>query len=512
MSQLEDAPIRYGDWSKDKQGWMFGLSGGALAVVVLSGVPVLLAIGRQRWLFALGALPVWALVIAAVCLPVRGRSAGRWLVDAALRAVGLLAGWSAWQSRAAAGDMEDPAQADLPGVLAGVRAHDGPPFGALMRRPAIVQNSSERTWAVIARITHPGIGLVEQHTRARMAAGLSRLLEGAATGGLVSVIAVQVRTVPDDGAERAAWQARNLRADAPALALQVTRELSEVMVSAGVRHEVFVTVVVPEQRLSKRAKEAGGGIEGRARVLYGVMSEVEAGLAGAVGCGEVSWLNTPELAAAIRTGFAPGDRAGLVEARLTAVDDPAVQDQVPMAAAGPSSAPAAGARQYTHDAWTSASCTILLPEQGAIMGALAPVFAPSAVGERRSVTLFFEAIEQQRANKLVGRESMSAQTGSDLRRRMGFQTRAAHIRDEQRVASADARLAAGRALVRVAAAAAVTVPSTWSFSTYADELEASIRRAGFVPLRLDLAQDSGFVAACIPLGIGLPHRRRRGKR
>ncbi len=507
MSRPQDAPIRYGDWSKDKQGWLFGLSGGALSIVVLAGLPVLLAVGAQRWLFALGWLPVWALLSAAVCLPVRGRSAGRWLMDAALRAVGVITGWSSWQSRAAAGDVEDPAEADLPGVLAGIRTHDGPPFGVLMHRPAIVQDNSAQTWAAVARVTHPGIGLIEQHSRDGMAAGLSRLLEGAASGDLVSVVAVEVRTVPDDGAERAAWQARNLRANAPALSLQVTRELGSVMVSAGVRHEVFVTVVVPEQRLGKRAKEAGGGIEGRARVLYGVMSEIEARLRGTIGCSEVSWLDTSALAAAIRTGFAPGDRAGLAEARLEAVDDPAMQDQVPMAAAGPSSAPAAGARHYTHDAWSTASCTILLPEQGAVMGALAPVFAPSVVGERRSVTLFFEPIGSERANKLVGRESMSARTGSDVRRRMGFQTRAAHRRDEQRVESADARLAAGRALVRVAAAAAVTVPSDWSISKFGDELEASIRRSGFVPLRLDLAQDSGFVAACIPLGIGLPRRR-----
>jgi hypothetical protein len=40
-------------------------------------------------------------------------------------------------------------------------------------------------------------------------------------------------------------------------------------------------------------------------------------------------------------------------------------------------------------------------------------------------------------------------------------------------------------------------------------LESSIRNAGFVPLRLDLAQDSGFAAAAIPLGIGLPDRRAR---
>ena len=63
------------------------------------------------------------------------------------------------------------------------------------------------------------------------------------------------------------------------------------------------------------------------------------------------------------------------------------------------------------------------------------------------------------------------------------------------------------ALVRVGIAAAVTVPAHRSIAEHGRRLEASIRGAGFTPLRLDLAQDSGFAAACIPLGVGLPRRR-----
>lgn len=502
-----EAPIRYGDWSKDKQGWLFGLSGGACVAVLVGGLPALLAIGRHQWLLVLGWLPVWAVLALGVCVPVRGRSAARWVTDAAYRAVGSVAGWSAWQSRAAAGDLADPAQADLPGVLSGIRTHDGPPFGALLHRPAIVQNCSAQTWAAVARISHPGIGLAEQRTRTRMAMGMSELLEGAASGELVSVVAVQVRTVPDDGAERAAWQARHVRSTAPALALAVNAELGAAMVQAGVRHEAFVTVVVPESRIAKQAKEAGGGVDGRARVLYGVMSELEVRLLGPVRCSAVTWLDTPALAAAIRTGFAPGDRATLIEAQLAAGSDPDVAGELPMAAAGPSSAPAPDARHYTHDAWSTATCTVLLPEQGAIMGALAPVFAPSVAGERRSVTEFYEPISRHRADRMVGKDSMSAGTAAEMRAQMGFKTRAAHRRDYQRVESNDTRLAAGKALVRVAVAAAVTVPSDWSITDFGRRLEASIRGSGFTPLRLDLAQDTGFAAACIPLGIGLPRRR-----
>ncbi len=102
---------------------------------------------------------------------------------------------------------------------------------------------------------------------------------------------------------------------------------------------------------------------------------------------------------------------------------------------------------------------------------------------------------------------MSAGTAAEMRARMGFKARTAHRRDSQRVASAGLRLAAGRSLVRVAVAAAVTVPSDWSITDYGRRLESAVRGAGFTPLRLDLAQDSGFAAACIPLGVGLPRRR-----
>jgi hypothetical protein len=153
------------------------------------------------------------------------------------------------------------------------------------------------------------------------------------------------------------------------------------------------------------------------------------------------------------------------------------------------------------------TCTVLLPNKGAVMGALAPVLTPTTMGERRAVTVFFEPIGAARADRLVGNESMSAELAGELRRRGGFKVRAAHRRDAARIDGQDLRLAEGNALVRVAVAAAVTVPGTWSISDYGRRLEATITGAGFTPLRLDLAQDSGFAAACLPLGVGLPRRR-----
>lgn len=499
---------RYGDYAKDVSGWFLGMTGAQLTLVTLAGLPALLALHARAWGLALVSLPVWALLAAVILLPIRGRAAGRWLGDLCAHAIGGIMGWTVFGSRAAAGNVGDLSAVDLPGVLAGIRTHDGPPFGQLLTRPVIVQDCAARTWAAVARIEHPGIGLAEPQDRDRMGAGLAELCEVAARTELIDVLALQVRTVPDDGAERAAWEHAHARSGAPALAVQVNTLLGAHLTPAAVRTEAFLTVVVGEGRIGRAAKESGGGLDGRARVLHGLMAEVEAVLRGAVGCTAVAWLDSAALASAVRTGFAPGDRGPLVAADLAAAAGPRPATGLPMAAAGPTLA-RAEIRHYRHDAWASVTDTVLLPDQGALLGALAPVLIPTTAGERRSLTVFLAPLPLARATRIVGREEMSATTGNELRSRMGFRTRARHRRDTERIGAADEKLAAGRALVRPAVAACVTVPATWPVEEYGRRLSASVRGAGYVPLRLDLAQDSGFAAAAIPLGVGLPNRRGR---
>src|SRR5450631_2932700 len=326
---------------------------------------------------------------------------------------------------------------------------------------------------------------------------------------LIDLLAISVRTVPDDGEQRAAWASAHRRQEGPALARKVNAQLTQMLTPAAVRTEAFVTIVVAEDKIAKPAREAGGGLDGRARVLGGAMGEVESRLRAAMGCTEVTWLDSPALAVAIRTGFAPGERASLIAADVAARQDPAVATAVPLAAAGPTRA-AAEMRHYNHDAWTSVTDTILLPERGAILGALAPVLAPTTPGERRALTVFYPAMGQGRADRLAQRAQMSAITGGELRRATGAVARAKQRRAQARALGLDEKLAKGRALVRPCAAATVTVPNTWPVSEFGRRLDASIRVPGFIPLRLDLAQDSGFAAGAIPLGVGLP--RTRGRR
>lgn len=502
--------------TRDRQGWFLGLTGTQLLLVLAAAFPCWLAMALGRWLYLLGLAPIWGLATVLICLPVRGWSAFQWIGVLVRHLAGAGFGWSTFQSQGAAGLLDigdaddDPGragEADLPGVLAGIQIHDGPPMAGHLARPAIIQNHAARTWAATARITHPGIGLADEDDRLRMGAGLAELLEAATAANQIDLITLQVRTVPDDGTERAEWVRGNARADEPEVSARVNAQLDEMTAGAAVRREAFVTVVVAEETIGKDAKRAGRGIVGRARILYSILAETESRLTGSIGCTQVTWLDTEELAVAIRTGFEPGDAPALADAAIHHRTDPAIAAGVPVAAAGPTHASTA-MRCYRHGEWESVSATILLPRKGARMGALARVLVPSGPGERRSLTVFYRPVAQRTADRATGRAEMSAAMGAEIRRKMGRVERARDRQGLDRLRERDEKLQRGRSLVQVTSAVSITVPASWNGPDFGRRLDASIRMCGFTPLPLDGAHDAAFAAATIPLGAGLPNRRR----
>ncbi len=496
----------YHDYSRARIGWFFGLHGWQVASLSVSAIPLVNAIGAGRWLAFLGLATAWALLAVIVVVPVHGRPALGWLLATVSFAVGRLAGWTAFRSKASRGriaNLEDP---DLPGVLQGIAIHEGLAQGPSRRRVAIIQNHARRTWAITAAITHPGLSTAGVDERDLMGRGLSDLLDACSRSETVDELILLVRTVPDDGAERQQWISHHRRAGAPRLVRQVNDDLTQNLTRASVRTEQFVTLVVREGKLARNAKELGKGLEGRARILMLVMAEVEAQLRGGMGCTKVSWLTSPELAAATRTGFAPGDRAGIVDALAAAEQDPTVNADVPWAMAGPSGADLV-ARHYSHDAWNSVSSTIKLPARGAVMGALAPVLTPQEPGERRSLMVCYPIVSQATADKESSKADWTADIGEGLRQKAGVRLRERERADLTKVRNLDVKLARGNSLTTPYAVCAVTAPKTQRIAEYGRRLDAAVRRAGYVPMRLDLVQDTAFIAATIPLGIALHGRR-----
>jgi hypothetical protein len=95
---------------------------------------------------------------------------------------------------------------------------------------------------------------------------------------------------------------------------------------------------------------------------------------------------------------------------------------------------------------------------------------------------------------------------TDYKAHQGFSSTAADSRRASGARAQESAVAAGHGLVRYTIAASVTVPADWNLEDHAAKLEndASGR---FRLLRLELAQDSAFVAAAVPVGIGLPRLR-----
>jgi hypothetical protein len=495
----------YGDYTKARIGWFFGLTGWQLAVLVVAALPVLLAVRATAWGAMLAELVLWAVVAALTVMPVRGRSAVGWAVASTAAAVGGAAGWTRWRAAGTRGRIADLDTPDLPGVLTGVRVHEGGPQGPALARPALVANLADRTWAVTAQVVHPGVGMLDAEQRTRLGAGLAELLDLAARTELVDELLLLVRTVPEDGADRQQWLAGHRRPDGHRLSRLVNDGLADALTRASVRTEAFVTVVVRESRLARPAREAGGGLDGRARVLAGVMAEVEAQLRAGMGMTAVAWLTSPQLAAACRTGFAPADRAGLVAAQAAAARGEPVNADVPWAMAGPSGADTA-VRHYRHDAWVSVSATVKLPVKGAVIGALAPVLTPSEPGERRSVLVAYPVVGLNAADRQSASAAWAADLGDELRSRAKVQQRTRARDEADLVRGLDRKLARGSSLTLPYAVATVTVPATASAAEFGRRLDASIRRAGFAPLRLDLAQDRAFAATAVPLGVSLTRR------
>ena len=494
---------------RERQGWFFGLTGPQVFLVVGAGVPCWAAMAVGRWVALLVLLPVWALVSGLVCVPVRGWSAAQWIGVVLRLLVGRAAGWTRWRSQAAGGDIDDLAdagEADLPGILSGLQIHDGPPMAGRLCRPAVIQDHAAHTWAATARIAHPGIGMSDAGERHRMGAGLAELLEAASAAGQIHLVALQVRTIPDDGTERAEWVRRHARSGEPALSAQIHAQLDDALAGAAMRSEAFLTVVVAEATIARDARRAGRGVTGRARVLYGVLAEVEARLIGAIGCTHVTWLETADLAAAIRTGFEPGDAPALADAAIHHALDHTIPFGVPVAAAGPTLASSA-LRAYTHGEWQSICTTILLPRKGAVMGALARALVPSQIGERRSLTVFYRPVSRGTADRSTQRAEMSAAMAAEMRRKVGRLERARERRGSEQLRETDEKLENGRSLVKVSSALSITVPASWNAQDYGRRLDAAVRLCGFTPLPLDGAHDAAFAAATIPVGVGLPGRR-----
>ena len=488
---------------RERPGWVMGMTPVQAAVVLLLGAPVLLAMSAGRWTQALVLLGTNGVAIALVVVPVHGRPALVWLADLMMFQLGVLMRWSVWQSRAAAGVPGPAHEPDLPGVLARLTFPDGPPLRG-QGRVCLIHDTAEGRWGATARLTHSGVGMLSEAECERLAARLGNLLIAIGHREVVDRMSLLVRTVPDDGAEYDVWRAEHEDPHAPRLARRATHELDHTIGSVSVRTELFVTLSGTESALRRPAQAAGGGIPGRAYALYRVLDGVDDQLR-SLGVRTVTWLTSPALAEAIRTGFNPAAAAGFTSHHLIH-PDPAGETGLPMSDAGPTLVPSPAPRSYNHDGFSSVSYAVLPPEAGTVFGSLGPLLGVRTAGERRPVAIHYEVLSQRAGARAVQHNRFRNNVLVDYKAEKGFTTTATDSRRASGARAQESAVAAGHSMVRYTMAASITVPAEWNLEDHAAKLEndASGR---FRLLRLELAQDAAFVSAALPVGIGLPRVR-----
>ena len=485
----------YGEFQRDRVGWFLGLTGLQLGVLAAGALPVVSAVHGGLWRVAFVGVVGWLVLLGVVVVPVQGRTATGWVAAAAVSLLGRRTGWSAYRSRLSQGRSGPVGVLDLPGVLSGLRVHDAATGGG---RLGVVQHLPSRVWSVSARVAHPGIGWATPAERDQLGAGLSAVLDGVCRAGLVTEFQVLVRVSPDDGTDRDRWLTAHRPETAPSeLARRVHDGLRRHLTPAASRTETFVTLIVPERRLRRAARNSSGDLGGRAAVLADLTAEVSGLLTGPLAAEGVGWLSSAGLAAACQTGFDPGS-TGMSKELASPSSDPGglwVGVGVARAVSEP--------RRYAHGGFVSVSSALLLPARGAAVGALGPVLSGGSVGERRSLLVGFPVLPPDLAERRTASREWAADLGDGLRDRARVRPRARTRADNAAARAVDAKLVRGASLCRPYAVATTTVPADQPVDDAARRLDASIRQAGFTGQRLDLAHDVGFAAGCLPLGVSL---------
>ena len=115
----------------------------------------------------------------------------------------------------------------------------------------------------------------------------------------------------------------------------------------------------------------------------------------------------------------------------------------------------------------------------------------------------FPILTQSVAERTADNAEFASDMAGELRRKAGVKPKARHRNEAAKAQGMDEKLARGSSMTRPYAVCTVTVPRSEPIAEYGRRLDAAIRMAGFAPLRLDLAQDRGFAASTIPLGVCL---------
>jgi hypothetical protein len=500
-------PVTYGGWQSERSGFMGRLSGVGFALVVGGCVLLLTPINLGSWAAAFVCVPVAAVLFTLAFGRVLGLSADEWILLAVRHQINVATRRNVFSSGAFAPRSTKTGQQpmDLPGVLARLRFLQAP--DGLGGTLGVSHDPVANTYTAVARITFPGLALIDSDRQTTRVAAWAAFLRGFCTEDSPVVrLAVHQRCLPDDGAALRSWTDRHLAPDAPKQAVAALAELMEGAGPAATTRETYLSVTLSAPKARLAIKGAGGGQVGAAAVLVRELHAMHSALSSA-SLQVVEWLAPRTLAQVVRTAYDP--EAQLMLATRAAAQTPEWQGLpagLDPQLAGPAHAETDWGT-YRHDgAWTVSYQVRTWPQADVYATFLLPLLRPRQ-NARRSLSIVYEPIGPRRARQDLAREKARRQSARQLRAKTGQDESADELLEAEKAKAQDAARAAGQGVVRLTALLAVTVTDLGELETACAELQADAAASGLELRRMWGAQDVGFAAAALPLGQGLPDRR-----
>jgi hypothetical protein len=478
------------------------LRGGQVAVVAAGALFGLGALYVLRSVAGLGlALVVMVLAVAAICVPLEGRSAEEW-APVAWR-------WARRRRRSDAGyrssapgagarlgvDGETEHEVSLPPELVGLRLLAAP-YGS--DHIGVVEDRAAGTYTAALAVHAGAFAMRDSAEQERALDAWGAVLASCGRDGSpIRRLQWVEQTRPGQGDELAAhFQAQRDRA--VPLDSELVRSYIELVESAAPRsteHEVLIALQIDQRRGARELRRLGGGREAACELL---LREAE-GLAERLAIAEVSvsgLLRPRQYATLIRDAFDPFGRQARARAALAQEAGKGVEP----ALMGPLADQTSWSTYRSDSAFHSTYWIASWPRSDVGPMFMAPLLMQTAA--LRTVAVTIEPVPYSLAMRRA-EAAQTAEVAEEINRnRQGFISTARTRRRAQATSRREEELADGHAEMRWAGYVRTSAPSAEELERAESEVEHGAQLARLGLQRLYGEQEAGF-AFTLPLCRGL---------
>ncbi|MGQ4376494.1 SCO6880 family protein [Streptomyces sp. SAS_267] len=485
MTDLSVAPVTVKFPHRSRRGILLGLSLPQLILVSSMLTLLLMTVISTGLLGAVALTPLWAASGALVAIRRHGRSLIDWAPIVARYAHRRRTGQSLWLARPVTRPRQDGVL-HLPGTAASLKVVTP---GDSANQAAAVHDPHQRTLTAIARVTSRAFALLDPATQNHNVTSWGRALAGIARTGHIATVQVLERTVPDSGDTLTRHWTQNGQPQTP-VAGQIYSELVASAGPAAAPHESYLAISLDLKAARRLISQAGGGLPG----AFTVMEQTTASIAQAArnaGLQVTGWLTAREIAAVIRTAYAPKALAALQQWSETgrAEADPA--------AAGP----VVQFEEYDRLATDSARHATYWVENWprTEMGAGFLHGIMFTVGVRRSLSLIYVPQGLESALRDVQRKKAAIIADANERARRGQVDSEEDSVEYADVKTRERQLIAGHADVALTGLVTVTAETDALLDAACAQIETHAVTSGVDLRRLNYQQPEAFALAALPL-------------